>query len=246
MGSPSVHGLVQQSVGAIRGVLPHDEAAGLGTGMGSPSVHELVQQSAGAIRGVLPHDEAAGWGTGMGSPSVHGLVQQSAGAIRVTSAPGEGSTFELFFPRSGDEVESRPRPVPETIETTTRPGRIFVVKGEGEGEGALRAMARRVLERAGHAVSVAAVGAEALDALKTDALDAVVSDIVMPRMSGIELAQRLEDVDREIPILLMSGHPDEELARHGAGDLDPEILAKPYTGEQLAAAVEQLLEPAPQ
>jgi len=177
-----------------------------------------------------------GRGTGLGLSIVYGIVEQSGGTIRVDSAPGRGTGFHISLPRV-DEPVARPATVtpaaaPSGSET------ILVVEDDED----VRDFVEFVLARAGYHVMVAEDGVRALErAAATDAIDLLLSDVVMPRLNGHELAARLAGERPALRVLHMSGYPalaarDEAPARAGA------FLQKPFSAEELLAAVRAALD----
>jgi two-component system cell cycle sensor histidine kinase/response regulator CckA len=184
--------------------------------------------------------KGVGKGSGLGLASVYGTVRQSGGQIRVRSAPGRGSSFIVTLPRvamsdGGDE----------TGEAMAAPGR----QAQGtillaEDEPVVRSLARAVLERTGYTVIEAADGATALAlaAQHGDEIDLLLTDVVMPGMTGLELARRLAAMHRGLPIVLMSGYAEEGLPRAAAADGELGFLAKPFTNEALLARIREALQ----
>ncbi|MFO0683325.1 MAG: ATP-binding protein [Sandaracinus sp.] len=180
-----------------------------------------------------------GRGTGLGLSTVYGIVQQAGGHLRVTSAPGRGSRFEVWLPRA---EQSTALDVPSVRPRSPRGGNELVLLVEDEG--AVRELAARTLRRAGYEVIEAGDGVEALAIAERtrSRIDVLVSDAVMPRMGGAQLAKQLRGLWPSIPVLFVSGYAREPLA-------DPSLvgarfLAKPYTGEALLGAVRELLDAA--
>ena len=180
-----------------------------------------------------------GRGTGLGLSTVYGIVNQSGGEITVCSELGQGSTLKVFFPRfvSGAEtpvLEARPKEVPRGAET------ILVVEDDSN----LRELVARVLKKSGYEVHVAAGGADALiiagDMLTP--IDAVITDVVMPGMNGRELVEKLLEMRPGIASLLMSGYTDDEVLRRGVQQGDTAFLQKPFTPDQLARKVREVLD----
>lgn len=179
-----------------------------------------------------------GQGTGLGLPSVYGTVKQSQGFIWLDTNPGEGATFSLYFPLAEDS----------DVEEVDSGGRATLAKGSGtillvEDEEAVRSVARRTLSRAGYDVVEARDGQEALELFErhegTFAL--LVTDIVMPRLNGPELYEKLKQQDADLPVLFMSGYP----GRNADGDLlvheGAPFLQKPFTSTTLALEVRERL-----
>jgi CheY-like chemotaxis protein len=177
-------------------------------------------------------------GTGLGLATVFGIVQQNGGHVHVYSEPGHGTTFKVYFPRVDvpDEtpsVEARPQTLPRGSET------ILLV----EDEEIVRAVARQVLEQAGYTVLEAANGKVALLTLAGHAgpVDLVVSDVVMPHMSGRELVDQLKTEWPNIRALLMSGYTDDAVVRHGILSAETSFIQKPFSASDLANKVRETL-----
>jgi signal transduction histidine kinase/ActR/RegA family two-component response regulator len=179
----------------------------------------------------------AGKGTGLGLSTVYGIVKQNAGHIRIYSALGEGTTFKLYLPRIGDAATlSLPPQALETILLGTET--VLIV----EDEEPLRLLARLCLESNGYSVLDAPNAAAALElAEKHDGrLDLLLTDVVMPGMSGRELAKRLTE-QREVKVLYMSGYNNDLSDHHGILDRDTVLLEKPFTVNSLLSKVYEVL-----
>lgn len=172
-----------------------------------------------------------------GLASVYGIVKQSGGYIDVRSAPGEGTTFTVYLPR----LESV-SPDPE-IDPTLLSGSETVLVVEDEAQ--VRDLARRVLERSGYTV-ITAVDAESAIALSdrhAGHIHLLVTDMVLPRVSGRELAARLGIHRPAIKVLYVSGTADGAIARHRMLEPGTEFLEKPFSLERLLRKVRQVLGP---
>jgi PAS domain S-box-containing protein len=174
-----------------------------------------------------------GKGTGLGLATIYGIVRQAGGHIWVYSEPGLGSTFKLFLPRD-DAPAVEPPPVPEPA-SPTGTGTIVVV----EDDPVVRRMTTTLLERAGYDVTAFADGAEALAALPAlgERIDVLVTDVVMPRMSGIELAERVLERSPNVGLVLLSGYTAETLDLERLTARGAIFVSKPVTSVGLLDAM---------
>jgi two-component system cell cycle sensor histidine kinase/response regulator CckA len=179
-----------------------------------------------------------GKGTGLGLSTVFGIVQQSGGSIRVDSEPGKGTTFWVYLPRVDAEVDLvRPQVAPATLRGTET---ILLVEDEEQ----VRTVVVSILRRQGYRVLPAQHGGEALLLCERhpETIDLLLTDVVMPQMSGPELARRLAATRPKMKILCMSGYTDDSIARHGALESDMAYLQKPVTPQTLTAKVREVLD----
>jgi len=183
-----------------------------------------------------------GKGTGLGLSMVYGIAQQSGGYVWVDSQPGHGATFRIYLPR----VEAAAQAAGPTP-TRARPDRgsetVLLVEDEAD----LRDLAREILEAHGYAVLTAGGPEEALRLVAGfgDPIHLLLTDVVMPQMSGRELATRLAPGHPDMKVLYMSGYTDDVIVGHGVLDPGLAFLAKPFTPRTLAGKVRDVLE-APQ
>jgi PAS domain S-box-containing protein len=179
-----------------------------------------------------------GRGTGLGLATVYGIVKQSGGAIRTETAPGEGASFQIYFPRvdrAVAEQEASPaQPEPEAGKAT-----VLLV----EDEEVVRTLVREILEGRGFDVLEAPTPGDALAvaAARTGRIDLLLTDVVMPRMSGRELAQRFAQLHPESRLLYMSGYTDGAIVSHGVLSEGTMFLQKPFTMESLLAKIGEVL-----
>jgi two-component system cell cycle sensor histidine kinase/response regulator CckA len=184
--------------------------------------------------------KARGHGTGLGLSTVYGIVQQAKGHVTAQSAPGRGSTFLVYLPATEDAALA-----PAQASSATAGGgkgqTILVV----EDEDGVRNVVERILEKSGYDVLVAASGEEAMAISDSHAgpIDALLTDVVMPQMSGKELATKLSATRDGIKVMLMSGYTDEIASRTHDPD-DPtrdNFVSKPFRGEELLTKLERIL-----
>jgi PAS domain S-box-containing protein len=192
----------------------------------------------------LPHvfepfftTKGVGAGTGLGLATVYGIVEQSHGAISVESQPGCGATFTIDLPASGAGVQpdvAAPLPSPPGSET------ILLV----EDEQMLRALVRDILRRKGHTVLEAAHGDEALHLSRNHPgrIDLLLTDVVMPGLSGRQVAERLTLLRPEMRVMYMSGYTDDAIIRYGVEQETAAWIDKPFTPASLLAKVRETLD----
>jgi two-component system, cell cycle sensor histidine kinase and response regulator CckA len=181
-----------------------------------------------------------GKGTGLGLSTVYGIVTQSGGHVLVYSEPGVGTTFRICLPRERAAAVAMPIRSPTVTMRSKGNETILVV----EDEEALREVARRILHAAGYDVLTAKDGDEAIElcAGYADDIHLLLTDVVMPRMSGRVLAERLVGARPTLQVLYMSGYTDEAIAHHGALDVGTLFVGKPFTVANLTAKVRKVLD----
>ncbi len=183
-----------------------------------------------------------GKGTGLGLAMVYGIIKQSGGYIWVYSEPRQGATFKIYLPRieqaTGEAAAAKPASSPSKGNET-----VLLV----EDEPALRALARTVLESKGYRVLEARNGEDALLVAEQHRgqVDLLLTDVVMPGMSGRELAEQLHQKNRSLKILYMSGYTDDAIVHHGVLGSDMAFLQKPFTPEGMARRVREVLDAPP-
>jgi signal transduction histidine kinase/CheY-like chemotaxis protein len=181
-----------------------------------------------------------GKGTGLGLATVYGIVKQSAGAIGVYSELGRGTTFRIYLP-AVDGPSPRLQTVPRAAELVRGSERILLV----EDEGIVRELIAKTLTSCGYTVLAASEPHEAIGLVEEAPVDLILTDIVMPRMSGPELVAYLAPRQPEVKVLFMSGYAGSHVA-HGGGLPDGSaFLSKPFTAETLTQKVREALDRAP-
>ncbi len=182
--------------------------------------------------------KAVGVGTGLGLATVYGIVNQNKGYIDVQSTPGQGSTFSILLPKApgtaGEDSEKHQGHTPERGQET-----ILLV----EDEPLILTMAQSMLEMLGYTVLVAQTPGEAMHKATNhpERIDLLLSDVIMPEMSGLDLAQRMQLIRPGLKCLFMSGYTADILDRQTGGDEPVDLIEKPFMLQDLAAKVRAVL-----
>ncbi len=184
-----------------------------------------------------------GKGTGLGLSTVYGIVKQSGGNIWVNSEVGIGTTFKIYLPRLPIQAEVDPTTSPNSLVNpvlSPQHGTILLV----EDEELVRKLTTRVLRQSGYQVVEAKSGPEALKLIEEQSLkpDLLLTDLVMPKMTGEELAQKVSKLVPELKILYVTGYSETSLVKNGMLIESVNLLPKPYTPDSLLARVRLLLE----
>jgi PAS domain S-box-containing protein len=179
-----------------------------------------------------------GQGTGLGLATVYGIVKQSGGFVWADSAPGNGASFEIHLPRVDGEVDSREASPPAP--TVRASATILLV----EDEASLRDIATDLLEASGYTVVAAASGPEALAMSQQHAagpIQLLLTDVMMPGMSGPEVARQIRIRWPEVAVLYMSGYSHEAVEKQGLLEPGTRLLAKPFSRSTLVRSVEEAM-----
>ncbi|MBA3646339.1 MAG: response regulator [Gemmatimonadaceae bacterium] len=221
---------LQMAMSSRAGVQVGLSVSDTGTGM-DPKIAAKVFEPFFTTKGV-------GKGTGLGLATVYGIVQQAGGDIRLDTTPSIGTTFEMTFPLAIGQAPSEAVQAPP-LEPARKSETILLV----EDDSAVRSLGHRILSDRGYRVTSAASGSDAIHFFRAakQPFDLLVADVVMPGMSGGELADRLTTLHPEIRILLISGYTDDEVLRRGIIENELPFLQKPFTPSQLADKVSEVL-----
>jgi CheY-like chemotaxis protein len=183
-----------------------------------------------------------GMGTGLGLATVYGAVSQNGGSVEVDSEPGRGSTFKIYFPRVTEPADALSTPVaPAPAELPSGRETILLV----EDDPRVRRFAAQLLDLLGYQVLATTSAAEALALFRAPAagtIDLLFTDVVLPGMSGRELAETLKAEHGVTRVLFTSGYTDDVIIRHGVLARGIAFLSKPYTRERLAQKVREVLD----
>jgi CheY-like chemotaxis protein len=181
-----------------------------------------------------------GKGTGLGLSTVYGIVKQSGGNIWVYSEPGMGTVFKVYLPRIDDATSA--------ITSEKRAQEAAALRGSEtillvEDEDIVRGLTRKILMQAGYSVLDAKGGEEAIRVCRAHAgpIDLLLTDVVMPEMSGKEVADRLLELRPGIRVVFMSGYTDEAIVQHDVLNVSVEFIQKPFTWIALTKKVRDVL-----
>ncbi len=182
-----------------------------------------------------------GKGSGLGLSTVYGIIKQSGGNIWTYSEPGLGTTFKIYLPRVEETSHAyKPEIIRKEIKAPGGTETVLLV----EDEEAVRSMVSKVLQNKGYRVLEASHGNEALEVCDRfeGPIHLMVTDVIMPQMSGRELAERLALMRPEMRVLYMSGYPDNTIVQHGVLEPGTAFLQKPFTINALELKVREILD----
>jgi PAS domain S-box-containing protein len=227
-------GTVHQGVSIRAGDYVQLSVSDTGTGMDAATMAHMFEP--------FFTTKPVGKGTGLGLATVYGIVKQSAGYVFAESELGKGTTFQVYLPRVEESIE--PMALRETRTETPRGSETILLV---EDEPALLDLIASSLQSSGYTVLEAADGVEALYVAEKyqGAIHVLVTDVVMPQMSGPELSRRITSLRPEIKVLYMSGYADNGLTPLGAMDDKVVFLQKPFELGRLAQKVREALDEAP-
>jgi PAS domain S-box-containing protein len=179
-----------------------------------------------------------GKGTGLGLATVYGIVKQTGGDIWVYSEPGQGTTFKLYFPTVKEPLAEASGG--EVMPTKQSGGETVLVV---EDETAVRELTVRILQQLGYTILTASSGAEALEISQTHGghIDLLLTDVVMPNMSGRQLADHLLSSRPKTKVLFLSGYTENTVVHHGVLDPGVDFLPKPFSRENLSKKLRDVL-----
>jgi signal transduction histidine kinase/ActR/RegA family two-component response regulator len=181
----------------------------------------------------------SGRGTGLGLATVYGIVKQSGGYIWVYSEENVGTTFKIYLPLV-DEPQKMTLPSQSAAQLSEGNETILLV----EDDDSIRAIVKEMMILMGYKVIDAPNGIKALKIAQetTEPIDLVITDVIMPGMSGRQLAEQLKRLNEEIKVLYMTGYSDEAIVRHGILEQGLESLQKPFTFESLSFKIREMLD----
>ena len=181
-----------------------------------------------------------GKGTGLGLATVYGIVKQSGGYVWVYSEPDRGTSFKIYLPRIEDEEGERGRDRRTDVQSIERGSETILLVEDEKG---VRELAREYLEMSGYTVIEAEDGHTALElaAMHAGTIHLLMTDVVMPGISGRELAERVKLIRPKISVLYMSGYTDQAVVHHGILDMDAVLLQKPFTMATLSTKLREIL-----
>jgi CheY-like chemotaxis protein len=207
----------------------------------SDTGHGMDRDTLGHVFEPFFTTKGVGHGTGLGLSTVYGIVKQSDGYVWAYSEPGRGSTFKIYLPVAEIGASSPALPAPGPLRVGRGESVLLVEDDEG-----VRRMTTRALQEGGYRVLEAANGADALALLTSSSgrIGLVLTDVVMPGMSGRDLADRIAELRPGTPVLFTSGYTDGEIVRRGLLDPEAAFIQKPFAPDAIVRIVRERLEAA--
>jgi CheY-like chemotaxis protein len=180
-----------------------------------------------------------GQGTGLGLATVYGIVKQNKGFINVYSEPGQGTTFKIYLPRHAAKADQMSK---ELTAAPAAQGHETILLAEDDP--ALLKMTRMILEKLGYRVLPAPTPGEAVRVASeyADEIHLIITDVVMPKMNGVDLSKTLVSLYPGLKHLFMSGYTGNNIAHHGVLDEGENFIQKPFTIHALAGKVREVLD----
>ena len=180
-----------------------------------------------------------GKGTGLGLSTVYGIIAQSGGGLDVESEVGKGTTFNIYLPRIEKEIE--PEDEDQVLDESLKGSETILLV---EDEDMVRNLARQVLVESGYTVLDAGYGEKAFELCEAHdgPIHLLLTDVVMPQMSGREVAERLQSSYPEMKVLYMSGYTDDIIHQHAVLEKDVAFIPKPFIPNDLLRKVREVLD----
>ncbi|MCD8479774.1 MAG: response regulator [Candidatus Cloacimonetes bacterium] len=180
-----------------------------------------------------------GHGTGLGLPTVYGIIRQANGHIHVDTAPGKGASFVIMIPAASGESSAGPITISDK-ENSGKSELILIV----EDDPSISDLAAKMIQKMGYRICLADSADRAMVMIEDEGLrpNLVITDVVMPGLSGVELAAILRFKHPSIKIMLMSGYTESVIAKHGEVDPETPFLQKPFSRSELSDKIKQALE----
>jgi two-component system cell cycle sensor histidine kinase/response regulator CckA len=230
----------------VRLPAPHPHAHGV-VDAGEYVTLEVSDSGTGIAAAVLPHlfepfftTKGPGKGTGLGLSTVYGVLRQSDGDIEVRSVLGQGTTFVLYFPRETAETSALPQETAAPA-SETRDATILLA----EDDASVRELVRMMLTKKGYVVLCASDGEQAIEmaAQHAGTIDLLLTDVVLPGLSGREVAERMRATRGDLRVLYMSGYTDDAILRRGVLTQGSSLIQKPFSAADLTTRVSEMLAP---
>ncbi len=179
-----------------------------------------------------------GKGTGLGLSTVYGIVKQSGGDIMVYSEPGQGTTFKIYLPCVDEQIQ-RPKWAGDSEENLSGSETVLLV----EDEDVVRNLVNEILSSSGYKVLPASTGEAAIELAQmyTESIDLLLTDVIMPKISGTELQKTISEIKPDIKVLFMSGYTDDAISQGGLLNAGAAFIEKPFTPEKLTRKIRELL-----